>query len=129
MTDRDRLIEILQNRTKDPCHLNGLYEWADDIADHLIANGIICLPCKVGDTVYSYKHSWCIEDGIAPYQITNIIITQNEKCEWTEKYRALRVINGKTINWQLNFASDEIGKTVFPTPEEAEKALERSKGQ
>lgn len=45
MTDRDRLIKILQNRTKDPCHLHGLYEWADDIADYLIANGVIVSPC------------------------------------------------------------------------------------
>ena len=48
ISDRDRLIEILQKRTKDPCHLNGLYEWADDIADYLIANGVIVPPCKVG---------------------------------------------------------------------------------
>lgn len=44
MTDRDRLIKILQNRTKDPCHLHGLYEWADDIADHLLENGVIVPP-------------------------------------------------------------------------------------
>lgn len=46
MTDRDRLIKILQNRTKDPCSLQGLYEWADDIADYLIANGVIVPTCK-----------------------------------------------------------------------------------
>lgn len=46
MTDRDRLIKTLQNRTKDRCHLQGLYEWADDIADYLIANGVIVPTCK-----------------------------------------------------------------------------------
>ena len=39
---RDKLIEILVNRTKDTRNgcLHGLDIWADDIADHLIANGV-----------------------------------------------------------------------------------------
>jgi hypothetical protein len=61
-----------------------------------------------------------------PYQITNITINQNKKGVWTKKYRAMAVENGKTIDWQLNFEFDAIGKTVFLTREEAEKALERS---
>ena len=91
---------------------------------------IVELPCAVGDTVYSFIHRWKIEDGIAPYQITNIAISQNKKGVWTKKYRAMRVIEGKTIDWQINFCFEEIGKTVFLTKEEAEKALaERSKGK
>lgn len=44
MTDRDRLIELIQNA------VNGCAKhWAEIIADHLIANGVICPPCKVGD--------------------------------------------------------------------------------
>lgn len=50
--------------------------------------------------------------------------TQNKKGVWIKKYRAMRILNGKTIDRQLNFAFDEIDKTVFLTPEEAEKALE-----
>lgn len=40
MTDRDKLIELLQNRAKGHYCLCGLFEWADDIADYLIANGV-----------------------------------------------------------------------------------------
>ena len=51
MTDRDRMIEILQDT---------LHEWECDvsiktvteIAEHLISNGVIVLPCKVDDIVY-----------------------------------------------------------------------------
>lgn len=38
---RERLIELL-----------GDYLYSEQIADHLIANGVIVPPCKVGDTVY-----------------------------------------------------------------------------
>lgn len=83
----------------------------------------IDLPCAVDDVVYTYKREWRKEDGIVPYQITNITITQNKKGIWTKKYRAMQLINGKTIDWQVNFSFDELGKTVFLTKEDAEKAL------
>ncbi len=40
MTDRDRLIELLQD-----------YLYSEQIADHLLANGVIVPPCEVGDKV------------------------------------------------------------------------------
>lgn len=50
MTDRDRLIELL----KDAPSLDVLYgqdeEW-ESAAYHLLANGVIVPPCKVGDKV------------------------------------------------------------------------------
>ena len=94
------------------------------LAENLIANGIICPPCKVGDKVYSSEYDWQkAKDVIVPYQITNITITQNKKGVWIKKYRAMRILNGKTIDRQLNFAFNEIDKTVFLTSEEAEKSL------
>ena len=83
-------------------------------------NNAIYLPLQVGDVVWSnkfyfYKH----EDGEPlPYQITNITITQNKKGEWTKKYRAMELRGDKTIDSQLNFSFDDIGKTVFKSKEE-----------
>lgn len=81
------------------------------------------LPCKIGDVVYSWRYSWKKEDGIVPYQITNLTITQNKKGEWKKKYRAMWLVDGKTRDWSLDFGFDEIGKTVFLTREEAEEAV------
>ena len=63
---RDRLVELIDNadvydgyncllceRTSDKC--NNCY--ANKLADHLIANGVIVLPCKVGDVCYPLEHS------------------------------------------------------------------------
>ena len=38
---KQRLIDVLQEYSRKPdAGLDGVYEWADDIADHLIANGV-----------------------------------------------------------------------------------------
>lgn len=119
---RDRLIELITQVQ----YMGGLEV---KLAEYLLKNGVIVPPCKVGDIVYAPHWHWgtYINGDIMPYQITNITITQNKKGVWTKKYRAMEVQNGKTIDWQLNFEFDAIGKTVFLTREEAEKALsERS---
>ena len=89
--------------------------------ERLKGDNVIRLPLKVGDIVYSYTYFWRKEDGISPYQITNITITQNKKGIWTKKYRAMRMLDGKTIDDQLNFAFEEVGKVVFITKEEADQ--------
>ena len=89
-------------------------------ADHLLANNVIVPPCEVGSKVYAKV---CYLNEIHQFQITNITITQNKKGEWTRKYRAMRVVNGKTIDSQINFDFKDIGKTVFFTKEEAETKL------
>ena len=128
---RDRLIELLKVAKKN----RGMYspegylmgatfniplvedKYVELLADYLLAEGVIVPPCKVGDIVYT---------TLWHYEITNITITQNKKGVWTKKYRAMKVVNGKTIDWQLNFAFDDIGKTVFLTKEEAEMKLKEN---
>ncbi len=98
MTEREKLIELIQNA------VNGCARyWADVIADHLLSNGVIVIPCKVGDTVYQ-------TDGIRIYEleILDISLRKNKPYYETES---------------IDFDNDAIGKTVFLTKEEAEKAL------
>ena len=47
MNDRDRLIELLANSG---CSAD--LETYHEIADYLLANGVIVPPCKVGQTIY-----------------------------------------------------------------------------
>lgn len=81
------------------------------------------LPCKVGDVVWTYLRGWRPEDGVAPYKITNLTITQNKKGEWTKKYRAMWLVDGNTRARAHDFSFDEIGKTTFLSKEEAEIML------
>lgn len=106
---RDRLIELI----KDIVHPY----FAETIADHLLANGVIVPPCKVGDTVWVHNQT---AGKIFKNTVVGIFVSgasphrNGIKCEY-------RNICGETSNRKFTFA--QIGKTVFLTREEAEQAL------
>ena len=86
----------------------------EGITDHLIANGVICTPCKVGDKVYfdTYLHGDSV--GVQSHKVINV------------KYVITTEPSKGGIGAEIpDYA---FGETVFLTREEAEKALERSKG-
>ena len=109
---RDRLIELLIKR--------GVTFRTCDIADYLLNNGVIVPPCKVGDTVY-----WLEDIGIqklpdiSEYIVENIVVGLNPS-----KY--ILYCKRKTSNNRERFFNESLGKTVFFTKEEAEKALKES---
>ena len=75
---RDRLIDLI--KSADISLFGTDKSFAEVYADHLIASGVILLPCKIGDIVYRNSDFWWIDYGdISAYQITNLTITQNKK--------------------------------------------------
>ena len=110
MTDRDRLIELIQNS------VNGCARhWAEIIADYLLSNGVIVPPCKVGDKIYMLvtRHTVCFE-------------YPNGKMQRVENQHTFIK---QTYLTKLNFFKvlDDFGKTVFLTKEEAEEKLKELK--
>lgn len=79
------------------------------------------LPCKVGDVVYSY----CEElYRILPYFIEQIIISYDSDSLNNEYVTFIGISsNASELLAEIDFTVDEIGKTVFLTREEAERAL------
>ena len=131
MTDRDRLIELIGQADKkcadtkqcEMCKAFGKGANCVDhnIADYLLANGVIVPPCKVGDTVYfdavGYHDSAEI-DGIH-------IDAQGMSFTWVQYDVGVDI----TELWdEGDFDIEDIGKTVFLTKEEAERALKESEG-
>lgn len=116
---RDRLIELLKQAEKqqslnvvcgDIDSLIDSPKGAEFIADYLLANGVVVPPCKVGDVVYTYSAK-----RIKEWKIT--FVGKNSRNE----YKFIAVV-GKCEDL-LTFWNYEIGKTVFLTEEEAERAL------
>lgn len=111
---RDRLIELLikAHVTWNPCN----------ISDYLLENGVIMPPCKVGDTVYLF--SSVLEEVCESKVIT---IEQNYYTPsnpfWFSIEYLSKQIGTQVIRIPINQA---IGKTVFFTREDAEKALKES---
>ena len=109
MTDRERLIELIQNS------VNGCARhWAEIIADYLLANDVIVPTVKVGQTVY--------------------VPSGDEATDWIDEYKVKYFYcSSKGINRYYiecgtmgnNFRPKDIGKTVFLTKEEAEEELRK----
>ena len=115
---RDRLIELIRNAPRTDTVYGDIklpepVQTIQTIADYLLAEGVIVPPCKVGDIVYTinrrYPKKWKVH-----------FIGYNSQGEFkmhiaTEKFTEMLEV------WDY-----AIGKTVFLTREQAEKALERS---
>lgn len=116
MEMRDRLIDgkeyarqMRENAVKDE---NGIVrvsiELWEKIAD-IIERSIIP-PCKVGDIIWVYDFMW----GLIP-------------CTVDKPYHCVCGEKGG-CTFEMCFADDDIGKTVFLTEEEAEKTLKEREG-
>ena len=101
MAQKERLIKLVKDGA------NGhTFMPTERITNHLLANGVIVLPCKIGDTV------WAIRDfkGIKHPQegiVSDMYFTKDMSLHIVVKY----------------VARGEFGKTVFLTEEEAKAAL------
>ena len=88
----------------------------EDFADKSL---YIKLPCKVGDVVYTVSK----RDGI----VAKMVVEISWKRDWAGKDLGWGLIlSGKRSNNRYNVSG--IGKTVFLTKEEAEKALKGGAG-
>lgn len=113
----DRLVDLIAEVLGS---VNCARLWAKDIADHLLAEGVIVPPCKVGDKAYHITGIDTREDldltDIFEGKVTSI--SKDGKALWIYA----RYDNGLTY-W---YEETDIGRRLFLTREEAEKALERS---
>ena len=105
MTERERLIEIILSA--DISLFGTDKSFAEVYADYLLEKGVIVLPCKVGDTIcrcgdpIKKVYEWEIEH--VELYLDEIVFVDDSDNEFT---------------------AEDIGKTVFLTRDEAEKALE-----
>ena len=122
MTERDRLIELLKSDSCESpmlCDPNCKYAnlkrcYEERTADYLLANGVVVLPVDmIGNTLWFIN----CDDDIVCDKIDGITISDRH-----DVYICLQ--NSADEPYELS----DIGKFLFYTREEAEKALvERSK--
>ena len=108
---RERLIELIQSV---PVDYDG-YVGVDRVVDHLIANGVIVPLCNVGDNLWfeTWKNNATVCVGIQPHKVDRIDVTY--VCD------SDKLIENKVNSW-------EIGKRVFLTKEDCERAVDNNEG-
>ena len=111
---RDRLIKLIDGFVFGTQIVINNLEWnsntVKDLSDYLLANGVIVPPCKVGDTVYILKNGEIHRNHVCQIHISQTYAQTFFSC-YGEK-----------------FGVEQIGKNVFLTRENAEKALKGEKG-
>ena len=121
---RDRLIKLLKQAEKQQIlnavcgDIDSLIDsprGAEFIADYLLANGVILPPCKVGDKIYIHQ----FDNKMKKVVVECEIIEHNE----AEELFKVELTGGRILTLLFQF----IGKTVFLSPEEADKALRGDK--
>lgn len=115
----------MQNEMKDGlvqlCNIKN--SWVDEVpvehfVDYLMANGVIVLPCKVGDTVYYIEGAYynSKRKTVKPIEVTEI--------SWKYDTRG-RNLGFALIANHTRYKFSSIGKTVFLTREAAEESLRK----
>ncbi len=105
MTDRERLTALLMAGAGDCLGKGGALNFTK-LADYLLEHGVIVLPCKAGDTVYS------IDKKVLAYHWDEHRYIVDK---WSE-YKVCEIPFSLTL-WENEW------KDIFLTREEAERAL------
>ena len=99
--------------------VNNEYPTIEMVADHLIANGVIVLPCKVGDEIY------VLNRGNIPQRM--VLDKPDIRCHcYKEDNLCMALCDDKKHSicaYRLKNDGSDIGEKVFLTKEEAEAKL------
>ena len=116
---RDRLIELMQewgNENKDSFPF-------ESVADHLIANGVIVPPCKVGDIVYAVSRN--TETNIVAVH-RGYIGSIDIRSEGNYLFICHEGFDNEPYFKNICGKFEDFGKTVFLSREDAERALKET---
>ena len=115
---RNRLANLICEAEE---KVNNEYPTIEMVADHLIANGVIVPPCKVGDTVYYFCETF---GAVLPYFVETLYIGYCDKDKLCYQYEANCYNNEENeLIDGIDFEPDDLGKIVFLTKEEVEQKL------
>lgn len=128
----ERLIELIRQANFAYLEFAQMHPFEKSIteftADYLLENCVIVLPCKVGDTVYVIEPCTCY-NNYSDFDKCHHRRTKATK--WLEMVRVPKKHHTKCLKlferpFRVEYLN-KIGKTVFLTREEAEKALGKEK--
>ena len=125
---RERLVELIKNadsyenlRSYDLYDLVHDTGGAEEFADYLMSNNVVVLPLKVGDTVHSFSADFGV---VLPYLVGTLNIGYMGKSGVYYSYEAnCHDPETDELLDEIDFESEDIGKTVFLSREEAEAKL------
>lgn len=120
MTQREKLIDLLENAPAAP---NGERNVAT-LANHLLENGVIVPPCKVGQSVWILTRNYDSKKNSCSIEVVECVISSFRVNQLNQFFTA------HYMDSEISIHPSEIGESVFLTYDEADKArAERSKDE
>lgn len=101
---------------EDIAELCGGFDRLRELAEADKDGRVMVLPCKVGDTIYFARANPILQYKVTGYEMGNASISQ---------VRSKHVDKETGLTFNFTFRPGSIGKTVFLSREEAEKALQK----
>lgn len=117
MTQREKLVELLNKQKGYTLPIWIAPQTIEIMADVLIENGVIIPPCKVGDTVWM----------LVTCSSTKTVYEKGKRKQEHHQHTYIR--SAEMTKFNFFRVIKDIGKTVFLTKEEAEKALAKQEGE
>lgn len=119
---RERLIAIIKNSLFK--HIDKSCNLAENIADDLLANGGVVLPCKMGDDVYVIEPCTCFNKYRSFEECHR---RRTAATKWIDIVNVQKKHSKKCLKlfirpFKIEYLN-KVGKTVFLSREEAERAL------
>lgn len=105
---------------EDIAELCGGFDRLRELAEADKDGRVVVLPCKVGDTIYFARANPILQYKVTGYEMGEASISQ---------VRSKHVDKETGLTFNFTFRPGSIGKTVFLTREEAEKALQEMEGK
>lgn len=119
---RDKLIELLNKFTFDNCE----ERTSESLAEYLVQNGVIVLPCKIGGSVYIINRANQVQEMKFDSMDLRCTCIRDDSCMCGS-------LCGDALHniCQYRFKNDfsDFGEKVFLSLEEAEMALKKLNGQ
>lgn len=120
---RERLIELIKEHIRS-LHLcdSATYFFeggVKSLADHLLANGVVVPPCKVGQTCYKVWNGEILE-----VRVVSIGYEPLPAFSYTIRFNSLGVL----CLLQDGTRNEDYSWNIYTTREEAEKALKEEEG-
>lgn len=125
---RERLVELIKSAEKEFSNTGKpILDIEEYVADYLMSNNVVVLPCKVGDTVYSFSADFGV---VLPYLVGTLNIGYMGKSGVYYSYEAnCHDPETDELLDEIDFESEDIGKTVFLSREKAENVLKERKNE
>jgi hypothetical protein len=121
---RDRLVELMLDAPQMPCVKNGRatgkrFQTFQNIADHLIENGMVVPSCYIGQEIWYIRKHYDGSNELAKGKISML----QQKADKSWKFR----ITINSSSW--DFKTEDIGERYFLTKSEAEQKLKEMRGE